>query len=102
MTRTERCACARVIAAARPFGPEPMTTASYCDRNEVSVISGEDDSAHFEGTRPRFGDSPSGNSGGCCEKARENRSLRDRDGFRRGFEGGFTRVQEPFVDHHAT
>src|SRR6266571_6658465 len=28
-TSTEHPACARVIAAARPFGPDPTTTASY-------------------------------------------------------------------------
>jgi hypothetical protein len=28
-TSTERPACASVMAAARPFGPAPTTTASY-------------------------------------------------------------------------
>src|SRR5579863_905134 len=37
ITSTERPDCASVIAAARPFGPEPITTASYSAREGCSA-----------------------------------------------------------------
>lgn len=101
MTRTERPSRARVIAAARPFGPEPMMTASYCAREGDSVGSAEmiaripnARGGVLEFRPPKFQK--------VQRRAREKRRLGGGNRFRRRFESGLTRVQEPVVDDHAT
>jgi hypothetical protein len=37
MSKTDRSACAIVIAAASPFGPEPMTIASYLQPEVLTI-----------------------------------------------------------------